>query len=280
MGTELIHPTALVDPGARVGAGARIGAFAVIGPEVVLGEGVEVGHHAVLEGRVEVGPRARIGHGTIIGGAPQDLKFRPGTPSGVRIGADTVIREYVTVHRATTPEGWTVIGAGCLLMAMCHVAHDCRIGDAAIVINYAGITGHCDIGDHATIGGYAGLVPFTRVGRHAYIGGCAKITQDIPPFMLADGNPATVRGVNVIGLRRAGVPAADRRIVQEAYRLLYRSGLPPGRALERMRSELPATPLISALIEFVAQARRGICPPAGGWRGEAAAAVSAGEELG
>lgn len=262
---DAIHPTAIVDPRAQLSRGVRIGAFSVIGPEVTIEADVEVGHHVVLEGRLDIGPRVRIGHGSVLGGAPQDLKFKEGTPSGVRIGAGTVIREYVTIHRATQAEGWTEIGAGCLLLAMCHVAHDCRLGEGVIVINYAGITGHCAIGERATIGGLTGLAPFTRVGAYAYIGGCAKVIADVPPYMLADGVPATTRGVNIIGLRRAGMPAAERRALQDAYRILYRSGLSPRGALERIRRELPPIEPIARLVDFVATSRRGICgAPRGG----------------
>jgi len=256
---EGVHPTALVDPKATLGTGVRIGAFAVVGPEVKLGAGVEIGHHCVLEGRIEIGERASVGHGSLLGGRPQDLKFRDDTPSGVRIGVDTVIREYVTVHRATRAGGWTEIGNGCLIMSMSHVAHDCRIGDGAIVINYAGITGHCQIGERATIGGLVGMVPFTRIGAYAYIGGCSRINADVPPFVLAEGNPAAAHGINVIGLRRAGIAVADRRLLQDAYRLLYRSGLSPRRAVERIRQELPVTPVVTVLLDFIAGARRGIC---------------------
>jgi UDP-N-acetylglucosamine acyltransferase len=256
-----VHPTAVVDRGARLGAGVRVGAYAVIGAEAALDEGVEIGHHVVLEGRVVLGPGVTVGPGSVLGGAPQDLKFRPGTPSGVRVGAGTLIREHVIIHRATRAEGWTEVGAGCLLMGLCHVAHDCRLGDGVIVINYAGLTGHCEVGDGATIGGLSGLAPFTRVGAQAYVGGCSKIVADVPPYMLVDGNPATARGVNVIGLRRAGMPAPDRRVLQEAYRLLYRSGLTPGRAAERMRAELPATPPLATLLAFLAEARRIVGPP-------------------
>src|SRR5262245_24791724 len=209
--SDAIHPSAVIDPRASLAAGASVGAFAVIGPEVTLEAGVSVGHHVVLEGQVVVEAGATVGHGSVIGGMPQDLKFSPGTPSGVRIGPRTVLREYVTVHRASTPGAWTTIGADCLLMAMCHVAHDCRLGDGVIVINYAGITGHCVIDARATIGGHVGMVPFTRIGTHAYVGGFAKVVADVPPFVLVDGMPATARGVNVIGLRRAGVPAEGRR---------------------------------------------------------------------
>jgi UDP-N-acetylglucosamine acyltransferase len=271
---EAIHSSAVVDPGARLGAGVRVGAYSVIGPEVTLGDEVEVGHHVVLEGAVEIGARARVGHGAIVGGPPQDLKYVPGTVSGVRIGAGTVIREYATVHRSTRPGGWTEIGRDCLIMAYAHVAHDCRVEDAVIVINYAGITGHCEIGERATIGGYVGIIPFTRVGAYAYVGGCAKVTRDIPPFLLADGNPAVARGVNVVGLRRAGMRAEERRVLQEAYRLLYRSGLGRERALERMRAELASTPALVRLIDFVAGTRRGICGAPGRGVGDEAPAES------
>jgi UDP-N-acetylglucosamine acyltransferase len=257
---DVIHPTALIDPSARLGARVRVGAYSVVGPEAVLGDDVELGHHVVLEGRVELADNVRIGHGGVLGGAPQDLKFRASTPSGVRIGAGTVLREYVTIHRATTPEGWTEIGSDCLIMGLAHVAHDCRLGHGVIVINYAGITGHCQIGDRATVGGMVGMVPFTRIGTGAYVGGMAKLTADVPPFMLVEGQPAIARGVNVIGLRRAGMGATERRVVQDAYRLLYRSGLAPRRALERMREELPSCPPLHTLLDFVAGAtRHGIC---------------------
>ena len=235
----------------------------MIGPEVILETDAEVGHHAVLEGRVIVGARARIGHGSVLGGLPQDLKFKPGTRSGVRIGADTTVREYVTIHRATQEESWTEIGEGCLLMTMCHVAHDCRLGQGVIVINYAGLTGHVQVGDRATIGGLTGVTPFHRIGSFAYVGGCSKVTSDIPPYILVDGAPATARGVNVIGLRRSGMAAADRRLLQEAYRLLYRSGLAPARAVDAIRNTLPATPPLTHLVEFIAASRRGICGPSG-----------------
>lgn len=257
--TASIHPTALVDPKATLAPGVRIGPFSVIGPEVVMAPEVEIGNHVTLEGLVILGAGVKVGHGAVLGGLPQDLKFRDGTPSGVRVGAGTVIREYVTIHRATTPDGWTEIGCHCLLMAMSHVAHDCRLGDGVIVINSAEIGGHCTIGGRATVGGLTGLVPFTRIGAHAYLGGCAKLTADLPPFMLADGLPATVRGVNVVGLRRAGVPAEARRAIQDAYALLYRSGLSPQSARERIRREVPPGAHISMLVEFIEASRRGIC---------------------
>ena len=260
--SDAIHPAAIVDPRARLDAEVRIGAFSVIGPDVALESGVEIGHHVVLEGRVTLGPRVKVGHGSVLGGVPQDLKYKEGTPSGVRVGAGTVIREYVTVHRSTRAEGWAEIGRDCLVMGLSHVAHDCRLGDGVIVINYAGITGHCEIGDRATVGGLTGIVPFTRIGTCAYVGGMAKITADVPPYVLVEGQPATARAINVIGLRRAGMTAADRRTLQDAFAILYRRGLSPARAVERIREELPPTEPIRLLLEFIAGAtRHGIVGP-------------------
>jgi UDP-N-acetylglucosamine acyltransferase len=251
-----IHASAVIDKSAALGADVRIGAFCVVGPDTTLADGVELGHHVVLEGRIALGPRVKVGHGALLGGVPQDLKFKPGTPSGVRVGEGTVIREYVTIHRSTQPEGWTEIGRDCLVMAMSHVAHDCRVGQGVIIINYAGITGHCEIGDRATIGGLTGMVPFIRVGTHAYVGGMAKLNADVPPYVIVEGQPATARGVNVIGLRRAGMTPDDRRTLQAAYRLLYRSGLAPARAVARIREELPMTEPVRTLLEFIEGARR------------------------
>jgi len=269
--SEQIHRTAVIDPKAQLGPGVKIGPFCVVGPEAKLAAEVELGPHVVIEGRVELGAGVRVGPGTVIGTDPQDIKFKPSTVSGVRVGAGTVIREYVTIHRATKADGFTEVGAGCFLMSTCHVAHDTRVGDGAIIVSFVAIGGHSEIGEYATIGGVSGVIQFTRIGAFAFVGGCAKVGRDIPPYITADGNPCVAHGINVVGLRRAGMPPGDRRALQEAYRLLYRSGLAPGRALERMRAKLPATPAVTRLIEFVAApSRRGIVPPLGGWRGSAA----------
>jgi UDP-N-acetylglucosamine acyltransferase len=284
--TELIHPSAIVDRRARLGRDVVIGAFSVVGAGATLEDGVEIGHHVVLEGRVVLGDHAKVGHASIVGAEPQDLKFRSDTNSGVRIGPRTVLREHVTVHRATAPDGWTEIGADCLLMSSSHVAHDCRLGDGVILINYAGISGHCQIDDRATIGGLTGLHPFTRVGEHAYVGGVAKVVSDVPPYVLADGTPATARSINVIGLRRAAMVPAERRALQDAFRILYRSGHTPAAALARLRDELGHSPAVAKMIAFVAASKRGIChAPRRGDLAEAAgrtdtAGVGAGDDGG
>ncbi|HET8577299.1 MAG TPA: acyl-ACP--UDP-N-acetylglucosamine O-acyltransferase [Methylomirabilota bacterium] len=258
----MIHPTAVIDSKAELAAGVRVGPYAVIGPEVWIAEATEIGAHAVLEGRVRIGARCRIGHGAVIGGRPQDFKFREGTPVGVRIGDETAIREYATIHRATHEGEDTRIGDHCLIMASSHVAHDCVVGNHVVIINYAGLTGHITVEDFATIGGLTGIHPFSRIGAYAYIGGCSKVTQDVPPFIIADGIPATARAVNVIGMRRGGIAAPGRRQVQAAFRILYRSGLAPGSAVKRLKEELAGDPLVAKLVEFIEGSKRGIVPAA------------------
>jgi UDP-N-acetylglucosamine acyltransferase len=254
-----IHPLAVVHPTAELGAGTRVGPFAVIGEGARLGDDVEVGPHAVLEGRLEIGARCRIHAGAVIGAPPQDLKWEPGTVSGVRIGAGTTVREYATIHRATTPDGWTVIGRDCYLMAQSHVAHDCRVGDGVILTGFTGLTGFVEVGDRAVISGLAGIHQFVRIGTLAFVGGCSRLSQDVPPYFLVEGNPAEVRGVNIVGLRRAGVPAAVRLNLQRAYRILYRSGHGPSKGLELVRAEVEPSPEIDQLCEFIASSKRGIC---------------------
>jgi UDP-N-acetylglucosamine acyltransferase len=197
----------------------------------------------------------------VIGGVPQDFKYREGIPVGVAIGDDTIIREHVTIHRATHEGHDTRVGAHCLIMAASHVAHDCVVGDHVIMINYAGLTGHVTVGDRATVGGLTGVRPFARIGAYAYVGGCSKVVQDVPPFVMAAGAPATARAVNAIGMRRGGIDPAGRRAVQSAFRVFFRSGLAPGAALARAKAELPAHPLVAQLIEFVEASRLGILSP-------------------
>lgn len=257
-----IHPAAFVDPGARLGACVSVGPGSIVGPDVEIGEGAEIGAHAIVEGRVVIGARCRIGHGAMIGGAPQDLKYRAGTRAGVRIGEDTVVREYVTIHHASHEGQDTVVGRHCLVMATAHIAHDCVVGDHVIMINGAALTGHVVVEDHATVGGITGVHPFTRVGTFAYIGGFSKVTQDVPPFTIAEGVPARAHAVNVIGMRRGGIDAAGRRQVQEAFRVLYRLGLAPAAAVARLRAEMSGSPLVARLAEFVATSKRGIVGPA------------------
>jgi UDP-N-acetylglucosamine acyltransferase len=253
-----IHPTAVVHSGAQLGEGVRLGPYAIIGEGVCLGDDVEIGPHAVLEGRLEVGARCQIFAGAAVGLPPQDLKWKAGTPSGVRIGEGTVVREYTTIHRATTPDGWTTIGKDCYLMAQGHVAHDCQIGDGVIMTGFAALTGFVQVGDQAVISGMTGIHQYVRIGTLAMVGGCSRIPQDVPPYFLAEGNPVEMRGVNVVGLRRAGVSEA-RLNLQRAFKIIYRSGRTPAAAVEQIRGEIESSPEIEHLCEFIASSKRGIC---------------------
>jgi len=268
----VIHATAVVERGAELAPDVHVGPYSVIGPEVRVDAGTEIGAHVVLEGRVRVGARCRVGHGAIIGGVPQDLKFREGTPVGVTLGDDTVIREYVTIHRATHEGHDTTVGRHCLIMGSSHVAHDCVLGDHIILINYAGLTGHITVEDRVTVGGLTGVHPFSKIGTYAYIGGCSKVTQDVPPFMMVDGAPAVARAVNLVGMRRGGIDAASRLKMKAAFRLLYRAGIAPGSAIKDVRRELGGHPLVDRLVEFVESSKRGVVsgPDRGGRRPAAA----------
>jgi UDP-N-acetylglucosamine acyltransferase len=263
-----VHPTAVIHPRAALGAGVRVGPYAVVGDGVCLADDVEIGPHAILEGRCEIGPRVRIFAGAIVGFPPQDLRFKPHTPSGVRIGADTVIREYATIHRASVEDGWTTVGAGCYIMASSHIAHDCRVGDGVILTGFSGLTGWVEVGDRAVISGLTGIHQFGRIGTLAFVGGCSRLARDVPPYFTVEGNPAHARGLNTVGLRRAGVPADARLLLGRAYRMLYRSGQSLGSALERIRTECGPSPYIETLVDFVSGSKRGICRPRSRGAGE------------
>jgi UDP-N-acetylglucosamine acyltransferase len=199
----LIHPTAIIEE------------------DVVLGEGCRIGAYAVIKRYTRMGARNQVCEHAVIGGEPQDLKFKADTVSGVEIGDDNVLREYVTIHRGSRPGSVTRIGSGCMLMVGVHIAHDCSVGDQVVMVNNAGLSGEVSVGERAFISGLTGVHQFCRVGRNAMIGGLAKVTQDVLPFCITDGNPARARGLNLVGLRRAGFKAADIAALKDAYRLLY-----------------------------------------------------------
>ncbi len=246
-----IHPTAIVDRRAELAADVKVGAHAVVGCGVVAGQGCEIGVGVVLEGRVILGVENRIMSGAVVGSEPQDLKFR-GEDSLVRIGDRNTIREFVTINRGTEGgSGETVIGDGCLLMAYCHVAHDCFIGDGAILSNVVTMGGHVTIEDGAILSGMAGVHHFVTIGKATIVGGMSKVVKDIPPYMMADGHPARVHGLNVVGLKRRGISEENRKDLRQAFRLMYRSDLSSSAALERIEQEVPETPEVRYLVEFV-----------------------------
>jgi len=254
----LIHPQALVAAGARLAAGVRVGPFAVIEEDVEIGEGTSIAAHAVVKRYTRLGARNRVHEHAVIGGVPQDVKFDPACVSSVEIGSDNILREGVTVHRGSRPGSATRIGDGGFLMALAHVAHDCIVGDQVVMANAATLGGEVVVQDRAFISGLVGVHQFCRVGRCAMIGGLSKVVQDVLPFCITDGNPARARGLNLVGLRRAGFKAADIAALKEAYRLLHQR-VPLKEAAARMR-ESPSE-AVRELGAFIAASKRGFAHP-------------------
>lgn len=252
-----IHPSALVDPGARLGEGVEVGPFAIVGPDVVIGDGCRIGPRATLERYVRLADGVTIGEGTILGGPPQDFKFKD-EETWVEIGEGTVIREYSTVNRGTAATGKTTVGARCFLMSYVHLAHDCHVGDRVIIANGTQVAGHVTIHDHANLSGLNAIHQFVTIGSYAFVGGCTRVNQDIPPYVKAVGNPMELFGLNSIGLQRAGFPAETIAGLKRAYRLFFNSDLNLSQAVERARLDLPDLPEIERFISFVESSGRGV----------------------
>lgn len=253
----MIHPTAIVDPAAEVHRGAHIGPYCIIGPKVTLGEDTELQHHVTIMGPTTIGRGNFFYAYTSIGQKTQDLKY-DSEPTYLEVGDGNTFREFCTVNRGTLPGTKTIIGSGGNFLAYSHIAHDCIVGEKVIFSNNGTLAGHVEVGDLAVIGGLTAIHQFCRVGRHAITGGCSKIVQDVPPFFIADGNPAEVRGVNQVGLERAGFEAETIRVIKESYRILYRGKLNVKQAVETIRKELPAIAEINELCTFIESSKRGI----------------------
>lgn len=251
-----IHPTAIISDGAQLGADVRVGPYAVIEPHTVIGDGSEIRAHAVIKRFTTLGESNLVHEGAIIGGEAQDLSFTD-CESFVRTGARCIIREGVTIHRGTQADSATVIGADCYLMAYAHVAHNCRLGDHVILANHVALAGHVEIAERAFLSGGVVVHQFCRIGRLAMIGGNAKLVQDCLPFVITDGVPGRARGLNTVGLRRAGLQSSDVQPLKAAYRVLLRAGLALDAALARL-TEMRA-PLVDELVEFARGSARGFC---------------------
>tara|TARA_E500000178_G_scaffold352582_1_gene416334 strand:+ start:247 stop:1020 length:774 start_codon:yes stop_codon:yes gene_type:complete len=252
-----IHPTAIVEPGAQLADDVIIGPYCTVSAEAVIGRGTELISHVVIAGNTTLGEENRVSPFAVLGGRTQDLKFKGGSP-GVKIGNKNTIREYVTVNAATNDGDYTVVGNQCLLMAYSHVAHCCRVGSQVIIANGVQIAGHVTIEDQATIEGMVGIVQFLRVGRMAFIGGLSKVSKDVPPFMIAHGDPIEVRGFNRVGMERRGCSDAARKAIKEAYRILYRAEEPLQEAITRLEKELEPIDELNELIAFCRSAEKGI----------------------
>jgi UDP-N-acetylglucosamine acyltransferase len=257
-----IHPTAIVEPGAELDASVGIGAYSIVRGHVRIGAGTTIGPHCVVEGRTSIGRDNRIFQFCSIGAVPQDKKYA-GEPTELQIGDNNTIREFCTLNLGTAQDaGVTRLGSDNWLMAYVHIAHDCQVGDKTILANNATLAGHVHVGDWVIIGGLTGVHQFVKIGAHAMAGFASAISQDVPPFMMVDGNPLAVRGFNVEGLRRRGFGAERIGAVKQMHRLLYRSGLTLAQAQEginALAAEVPLAALDVAMMgEFLGQATRGI----------------------
>ncbi|HEY6837739.1 MAG TPA: acyl-ACP--UDP-N-acetylglucosamine O-acyltransferase [Geobacteraceae bacterium] len=255
----MIHPTAVIDPKAQIDADVEIGPFAVIGPHVKIGRGTKVGAHTVIDGWTEIGADNHIFHFAAVGGIPQDLKYR-GEETWLRLGDRNIVREFATLQPGTiTGINETVIGSDNLFMAYCHVAHDCVVGNRVIMANGSTLAGHVQVEDFAILGGLSAVHQFTRVGESVMLSGGAMVGQDVPPYTIAAGDRARMRGLNLVGLRRRGFDEETITLIKKAYKILVFSKLRLGEALTRIRSELPMNPQIRHFVEFIEQSERGIC---------------------
>ncbi|MFH0918607.1 MAG: acyl-ACP--UDP-N-acetylglucosamine O-acyltransferase [Candidatus Omnitrophota bacterium] len=252
-----IHPSAIVSSKAKLASGVAIGPFSIIGEAVSVGAGTKIGAHCVIEGNTTIGKNCEIFTGVVIGSRPQDLKFKD-EKVFLEIGNNNIIREYCTLNPGTGEGSKTTVGDDNLLMAYSHVAHDCRVGNGCVLANNSTLAGHVSIEDKAVVGGIVAIHQFVRIGMLAIIGGCSKVVQDIPPFSTCDGHPARVYGLNLIGLRRKGIQHDAIKKIDQAFRLIFNSGLSVKHALERVEKEIEKTEEIIYLVNFVKSSERGL----------------------
>lgn len=254
----MIHPTAIIDPTAKLADGVEIGAYAYIGPDVEIGSGSKIAHHASIDRLTSIGADCQVWPFASLGTAPQDIKYK-GEPTTLKIGDRVMIREFATVNRGTPDGGGqTLVGDGCMLMAYSHVAHDCHLGRNVIMANCANLAGHVTLEDRCSIGGLVAVHQFTRIGTFCFVGGASAVSKDLPPYTLCEGNRATTHGLNVIGLKRAGFSEEAIEALKQAYRLIFRTRTPINDALDQVRAQVPQTPEVRHLIEFIENSARGV----------------------
>jgi UDP-N-acetylglucosamine acyltransferase len=253
----MISPLAHIHPAAQIGDNVKIHPFAVIEDGVTIGEGTEVMSHAIIMKNTIIGKSCNIFPGAVLGAIPQDLKF-DGEETTVQIGDHTTIRECVTVNRGTKDKWKTVVGSHCLLMAYCHIAHDCILGDHVIIANSVQLAGHVEIGDYAIIGGMAAAIQFSKIGPHSYIAGGTEVIKDVPPYIKAGRTPLSYVGVNSVGLQRRGFTSEKINSILEIYRNIYMRGLNITQATEFIEKELPETEEKTEIIKFIRESKRGI----------------------
>jgi UDP-N-acetylglucosamine acyltransferase len=253
----VVHPTAILDPAAELGQGVEIGPWVIVGPRVCIGDRCRIGPRARLQRNVRLAEDVSVGDGSIVGGDPQDLKYK-GEETWVEVGPGTIIREYSTINRGTTQSYRTTVGARCFIMSYVHLAHDCHVGDEVVIANGTQLAGHVTIQDHAVLSGLNAVHQFVTIGAYAFVGGGSRVNQDIPPFVKAVGNPMELYGLNSIGLQRAGFSGETVAALKRAYRLFFNSELNLSQALERARTDLPPFPEVERFLAFVESSERGV----------------------
>ena len=253
----MVHPTAVIHSKAHIGDDCEIGPYCVIGEHVALGPGCRLHSHVVIDGHTTLGAENEIYPFASIGLRTQDLKWKGGV-TRTQIGDRNTFRESVTINSATGDGEVTTVGSNNHILAYCHVAHNCTLGNHIIMSNVATLAGHVIVEDYAVIGGLAAIHQFCRVGKMSIIGGCSEVVQDVPPFMMADGNPAATRTVNKVGLERNGVSEKTQTALKKAYKILFREGLTIPNALKRIEKDLPTSPELEHLIQFAQSSERGI----------------------
>lgn len=257
----LVDPRAAVSPKAVLGENVTVGPFAVVEAGAVVGDGTSVAASAFIGTGARIGRECRLHHGAVVGHAPQDLKYA-GEPTTCELGDRNVVREYATLHRGTGEGGKTIIGNDNFFMAFSHVAHDCVLGDRIIMANSASLAGHTDVEDYVIIGGLTPVHQFTRLGRHSMIGGGLRVGKDVPPYILAGGEPLTFEGLNSVGLRRRGFSRETIDSLDRAYGLIYRARLNVTQAVASIEDDpvLSACPEVRIVLEFIRKSKRGILP--------------------
>ncbi|MBI9089138.1 MAG: acyl-ACP--UDP-N-acetylglucosamine O-acyltransferase [Desulfobacterium sp.] len=254
----MIHPTAIIDPGAEIDSNVTIGPYAIVKNDVRIGAGTEIGPHATIDEYVTIGPDCRIFQYASVGGAPQDLKYH-GEKTYLNIGRATIIREFVTINRGTEfGGGYTEVGEENYLMAYTHIAHDCKTGNRVILANNSTLAGHIEVGDNVTVGGLVAIHQFVKIGDFAYIGGKSAVTKDIPPYVIAAGDRATLHGLNNVGLKRNQFPKSTLQELKKAYRIVFRIGLTVKQAAERVRAEVDQIPEVINFMTFIQESNRGV----------------------
>jgi len=252
-----VHSTAILEGNVRLDEGVEIGPYAYISGDVSVGRDTKIGAYVRIEGRVRIGAKNRIHHSVSIGQPPQDLGYS-GEDTEVLVGDGNVIREFVTIHRATGEGARTVVGNGNYLMAYVHIAHNCVVGDGIVIANAAQLAGHVIVEDRAFVSGVLGIHQWARVGKLAMVGGMTRLNRDAPPFFMTVGYDPVVVGLNLVGLRRAGFSREEIAVLKEAYDTIYRSNLPLEEALGRLAEKFPEDPNVRHLIEFFKSSRRGV----------------------